>query len=94
MNHLTTDEIIDFVSISILNSESLDLASRVNSHILQCTDCLKKVEAFQTVYDALIQMPSTNKQCDMNNATEFVQLLKGSISAPNVELEKKPEKAK
>lgn len=45
-------------------------------------------------YDALIQMPSTNKQYDMNNATEFIQLLKDSISALNVELEKKPEKAK
>ena len=43
MNHLTTTEIIDFVSISKMDADSLKLASRVNGHILKCDECLKLV---------------------------------------------------
>ena len=56
MNHLTTTEIIDFVSISKMDADSLKLASRVNGHILKCDECLKLVESFQEVYDELQSM--------------------------------------
>ena len=48
MNHLTTTEIIDFVSINNPDADSMKLASRVNGHIRKCDECLKLVESFQT----------------------------------------------
>lgn len=56
MTHLTVDEIIDFVSISKMDIGSMELASRVNTHIRGCDDCLKKVRAFQLIYDELTKV--------------------------------------
>lgn len=53
MNHLTVEEIIAFVSATELNDSFLKLAGKVNGHIAQCDECLKKVKAFQTVYDVM-----------------------------------------
>lgn len=52
MNHLTTDEILQFVSFTTVDDESLRLASRVNSHILQCEECRNMVIEYQKHYDA------------------------------------------
>ena len=43
MEHLTIDEIARFVSFTELNEVDIKLASRVNSHILRCTECREKV---------------------------------------------------
>lgn len=94
MAHLSIEEMIDFVSISELNEDTLYLASRVNSHILCCPDCLKKVEAFQNVYDALMQNHVNKSQSEFNNAAELIEALKDSIDTSNIELEIKPEMAK
>ena len=51
MNHLSVDDIIDFVSINELNSESIKLAATVNGHIRKCDRCLKLVRSFQMIYD-------------------------------------------
>lgn len=59
MDHLTTNEIIEFVSIRTPDAASLRLASRVNGHILQCRECLRLVEAFQNVSDELQMMERT-----------------------------------
>lgn len=67
MNHLTTTEIIDFVSINKIDNNSLKLASKVNGHILKCDDCRKLVRAFQEVYDELQRM---------GRSSEFEQILK------------------
>ncbi len=56
MKHLTVDEMIDFVSFDKMDAESLAKASYVNSHIRSCEQCLRKVRAFQTVYDELVRM--------------------------------------
>ena len=56
MNHLTTTEIIDLVSINKQDADAVKLASKVNGHILKCDECLKIVESFQEVYDELQRM--------------------------------------
>ena len=56
MKHLTVDEIIDFVSFDAVNEKTLSLASTVNAHIVECDDCRKKVEAFQTVFDEFVRL--------------------------------------
>lgn len=54
MKHLTTDEIISFVTIDNISNETLEFAASVNHHILLCDECREKVTAFQTVYDGLL----------------------------------------
>lgn len=56
MEHLTVEEMIDFVSFNKIDNEFLSLASRVNTHILRCKACREKVAAFQLVYDELVKM--------------------------------------
>ena len=51
MEHLTVDEIIDFISLTELNNEAIVLSSAVNGHIRKCKDCLKLVKSFQIIYD-------------------------------------------
>lgn len=53
MNHLTIDEILEFVMMEKLDARSLRLASRVNGHILRCDECLEKVKEFQLVCEKL-----------------------------------------
>ena len=53
MNHLTLDDIIDFVSLNEINDESMQLIAAVNSHIAVCRECRELVRAFQLVYDEL-----------------------------------------
>ena len=51
MNHLTLDEIIDFVSLTEINEESIQLMGKVNAHIAQCRECRELVRSYQLVYD-------------------------------------------
>lgn len=53
MKHLSTDQIISFVSFTELSQSNIQLATYVNSHMLVCEECRKKVTAFQTVYEEL-----------------------------------------
>ena len=53
MNHLTDDEITGFVSFDTLGNESMELASRVNYHILRCEECRERVRISQKLYDTL-----------------------------------------
>lgn len=54
MEHLTLDQIIQFVTMDEINDENLKLAAYVNNHIMLCDECRKKVEAYQAVNDALV----------------------------------------
>lgn len=54
MNHLTLDEIIDFVSLTEINEESMQLIGKVNTHLAQCRECRELVRSYQLVYDEVI----------------------------------------
>lgn len=54
MNHLTTEEIIEFVSLEKLDDKAFTLITKVNDHIRECNECRKNVSAFQTVHDEMI----------------------------------------
>ena len=54
--HITVDEIIQFVSFDKMDSASLANASKVATHIRTCDDCLQKVKAYQLVYDELSKL--------------------------------------
>lgn len=55
MDHLTLDEIIDFVSLTDLNEESIQLMGAVNAHIARCRECRELVRSYQLVYDEMIR---------------------------------------
>lgn len=61
MKHLTVEEMISFVSIKSLDEKSLELIDRVSEHICECSECRKKVDAFQTVQDELDRMENAKK---------------------------------
>jgi len=58
MKHLTVDELIDFVSMNRMDEQSMELASKVNTHIGECENCLRKLRAFQLVYDEMCKLGS------------------------------------
>lgn len=64
---MTVDEIISFVSLQTLTPEALALAARVNSHMIECEDCLQKVRAFQAIYDELRRMGAGDLKQKMQN---------------------------
>ena len=55
MAHLTLDEIIDFVSLTEINEESMQKIAAVNTHIVECKECRELVRSFQLVYDELVR---------------------------------------
>ena len=56
MNHLTVDDIINFVSLSEMNEEAVELSAAVNGHIRKCGKCLELVRAFQMIYDEFSEL--------------------------------------
>ena len=51
MEHLTVDEITDFISLTELSNDAIVLSATVNGHIRRCEKCLRLVRAFMMVYD-------------------------------------------
>lgn len=70
MKHLTTDEIINFVTIDNISKENLELAAAVNGHILLCDKCREKVKAFQAVSDLLTGTLSHKPDLDFSDDIE------------------------
>lgn len=59
MNHPDLNELIEFVSIDKLTSETLDASARINAHLAECADCRARVRDLQIVYDALLSQAKT-----------------------------------
>ena len=53
MEHLSIDEIIQYVTATKVNKETLDLMSKVNGHIRSCSVCKEKVNAYEMVNDEI-----------------------------------------
>lgn len=75
MGHLTVDEMIDFVSLTNVDSDSLDLLSKVNGHIGKCRECRDRVRAFQAIYDEFEKLGIRNeiKKIIPENTIELVK---------------------
>ena len=56
MEHLTAEQIIDFVSADEINEKSIQNIGKVNAHITECEECLQKVRAFQLIYDEFLEI--------------------------------------
>lgn len=53
MDHLTNEEIIDFVQAQCLDTETMKLITKVNAHIGNCQECQKKVALFMKIQDKM-----------------------------------------
>lgn len=73
MKHLSIEEIIDYVMVSKVNAETLDLLSRVNGHIRNCTECKEKVLAFETINDELRKRARENR-LDLNQIEDLIKI--------------------
>lgn len=50
--HLTTSEILNFVTLRAMSDDNVALAIKVNTHILRCDQCLAKVRRYQNILDS------------------------------------------
>ena len=89
MKHLTIDEMLDFVSLTELNSASIALSVAVNGHIRKCEKCLKTVRALQMIYDEFTRrnMKGEFKEFISENIAE----LKSGNTRINVKLKSETE---
>jgi hypothetical protein len=78
MKHLTVDEMIDFVSFETVDPKTLANASKVTTHIRGCSQCLRRVQAFQMVYDEL------KLQGEQSALPRLAQAILDDASAPRV----------
>lgn len=85
MKHLTVDEILNFVSLTELNSESIELSATVNGHIRKCEKCLKLVRAFQMIYDEFAKLNAGGgfKEFITENLSEIKNANKQSVEVAN-----------
>ena len=72
MNHLTVDDMINFVSLSEMNKEAVELSAAVNGHIRKCAECLELVRAFQMLYDEFSRL---------NTSGDFKKFVSEAMSA-------------
>ncbi len=54
MEHISIEEIINYITVTELNNETSDLLARVNGHIRKCSACKEKLRAFEMVNDAFL----------------------------------------
>ena len=85
MNHLTVDDIINFVSLSEMNKEAMELSAAVNGHIRKCEKCLERVRAFQLIYDEFSKLNSSGNFRKYISKTASVEISKtqNDIKAKN-----------
>ena len=51
MEHLSVEEIIKYVTVNNVDKETLDLLSKVNGHIRNCSSCKEKVDSYESIND-------------------------------------------
>lgn len=75
MKHLTTDEIIEFVSLDTAQPERLEWALSINEHIRTCAPCLEKVQAFRRLHVEFETMRLSGSYKDfLNRCSEALQV--------------------
>ncbi|MBQ9945522.1 MAG: hypothetical protein IJO68_03255 [Clostridia bacterium] len=58
--HLTIDEILDFVTMDNIDENTLSLIARVNSHILVCKECFELVNAIQLIQEEFERLQTSS----------------------------------
>ena len=64
MNHLTFEEIVEYVSLKKLDERALLLSSKVDTHIRACEKCLELVRAVRSIHDEFEKMKDNHQVPD------------------------------
>ena len=75
MEHLSIDEIIQYVTVTKGNRETLELMSKVNGHIRGCSVCKEKVNAYEMVNDEIKKEIDENG-LDLNRIDDLIKINK------------------
>ena len=73
MKHVTAEEMIDFVSFDRIDPQTLANASAVT-----CSACLRRVNAFQMIYDEL------KDRGDLSALPQLAQAVRADAPAPQI----------
>ena len=69
--HLNDQDIIAFVEASDMSPETMELLSRVTTHMVRCEKCLERVKAFQRLYG---QIPMKEKEEELRAKEKELEL--------------------
>lgn len=61
MNHLDFDEIVEYVSLNTLDEHALRLASKVDTHVRTCDECLELVNAVMTIHEEFVRLKNSKE---------------------------------
>ena len=81
LEHLSLEEILKYVTANKLDSETLDLFSKVNGHIRKCSSYKEKINSFETINEELKKIVLTN-DFDLNQLDDLIEI-KNSTSNEN-----------
>lgn len=51
--HITVEEIIEFLNIEKSTDRAMALGEHINNHILNCSECLEKYNSLMDLYDTV-----------------------------------------
>lgn len=75
LEHLSIEEIIEYVTANKVSKETLDLMSRVNGHIRICSSCREKIESYERINEKLIK-ESLIGDSSFNDVDEIIKMKK------------------
>ncbi|MBQ8762725.1 MAG: hypothetical protein IJZ07_01300 [Clostridia bacterium] len=75
MEHLSVEEIIKYVTANKVDNETLDLLSKVNGHIRNCSSCKEKVNSFECINDEIKKAVLENN-FDLNIIDDLIKTKK------------------
>ena len=53
MEHLSVETIIRFITFTEMNESNMKLSLKVNSHMVKCPECRKRVHSIMNIHDSL-----------------------------------------
>lgn len=79
MEHLSIEEIIKYVTVTTVDKETLELLSKVNGHIRNCSSCKEKIDSYESINDELKKI-ANEYGFDLNHISDLIKIKKNIIN--------------
>lgn len=76
--HLSFDEMEQYIGCRELNQQSIELAKRVNFHLCQCNECKKQYDVIKDIYENTRQY-ALNRGSQKTPLTSFILNIKNTV---------------
>lgn len=76
--HLSFDEMEQYIGCRELNQQSIELAKRVNFHLCQCNECKKQYDLIKDIYENTRQY-ALNRGSQKTPLTSFILNIKNTV---------------